>query len=371
MAKQNKVATNLQQDFTSAEQKQGRKNIAATNMQFRTGSTAYGPIYTSADTVLISDTTHSMNVEFADGSTATYEGLVPIPATGIAGQVLTVTDNVGNYGWKDRGPEFFKAVYDSTTYQEVVDAVDAGKVVILTQADGQFIGLYKYYNSSLVVFDRYYAQPSRGTEFWLSSSDVWSTHTVYTTDMDITAVYTRDRVGTNGLQSADLTYNPETYLAPQSWYDMSGTLVTDTMFTRYRTDKPEVVRFDYASEVAVDFETDPGNGVIVLEFQLNFYYREANSATYVTTDCKWAPKVVMVLSDFIQESGSTYYTSAWKSLNYSVTFDRRRFQAILDQYQNYADMGFGIGAKVTNLTYSGTTWLRQKVAHEQLNFFRH
>ena len=99
--KQMKVSCNLQQDFTSTEQAQARKNISATNMKFLTGSGAYGPIYTPADTVSVSDTTHSMYVDFGDGNLVQYEGLVPVAASGDLGKVLTVTNSVGGYGWQD------------------------------------------------------------------------------------------------------------------------------------------------------------------------------------------------------------------------------------------------------------------------------
>ena len=98
--KQNKLATNLQQDFTDAEKSQGRKNISATNMKFLTGSSAYGPVYTSADSVAVSDTTHSMYVDFGDGNLVQYEGLVPVAASGDLGKVLAVTDRVGGYSWE-------------------------------------------------------------------------------------------------------------------------------------------------------------------------------------------------------------------------------------------------------------------------------
>ena len=100
MAQQTKVSTNLQQDFTDNQQKQARKNISASNMKFLTSYSAYGPIYTTGDTILVSNTTHSLNVEFADGTAQQYAGLVPIAATGDSGKVLTVTDNVGTYGWQ-------------------------------------------------------------------------------------------------------------------------------------------------------------------------------------------------------------------------------------------------------------------------------
>lgn len=99
MAQQTKVSTNLQQDFTDNQQKQARKNISASNMKFLTGSSAYGPIYTTGDTILVSNTTHSLNVEFGDGTSQQYAGLVPIPASGDVDKVLAVTDANGEYAW--------------------------------------------------------------------------------------------------------------------------------------------------------------------------------------------------------------------------------------------------------------------------------
>lgn len=104
MAQQTKVSTNLQQDFTDNQQKQARKNIGASNVKFLTSYSAYGPIYTTGDTILVSNTTHSLNVEFGDGTSQQYAGLVPIPASGDVGKILAVTDANSGYGW-ERAPE--------------------------------------------------------------------------------------------------------------------------------------------------------------------------------------------------------------------------------------------------------------------------
>lgn len=100
MAQQTKVSTNLQQDFTTDQQKQARKNISASNVKFLTSYSAYGPIYTTGDTILVSNTTHSLNVEFGDGTSQQYAGLVPIPASGDVGKILTVTDTNSSYEWE-------------------------------------------------------------------------------------------------------------------------------------------------------------------------------------------------------------------------------------------------------------------------------
>lgn len=371
MAQQNKVAANIQQDFTAVQQSQARKNISATNMRFRTGSTAYGPVYSNADSVSVSDTTHSMYVDFGDGNMVQYEGLVPIAVSGDNGKVLTVTDDLGSYEWQNRGPAIFAAVYDQTTYQEIVDAAEAGKLVILVGSDGHFVGNYKYHTEHIVLFDRFYAQPQRGTEFIVTDEDIWSSNTIYPTDLSLTQVYTRDRVGTNALQSTIGSWIADSYTFTVPWFNMQGTEINEPLWTKFLTDRPEVIRYDYSSDMAVEFTTDPGSGIITLEFQLEWCYRPTGSAEYNTIVCNWAPKQVIVLRNFAQPVGSTHYLSDFTHIEYSLTFDRNRFQNFITNRGNYIDCFFRLGAKLGNISYTDYSWLEQKAAHAQYTFWRH
>ena len=371
MAQQTKVSANLQQDFSDNQQKQARKNISATNMRFRTGSTAYGPIYTSANTVSVSDTTHSLFVDFGDGNPVRYDGLVPTAASGDMGKVLAVTDSIGTYAWQDRGPIVFAAVYEHTTYQEIVDAVNAGKLVILIRDTGEFLANYKYYADNMVIFDRFYAQPQRGAEFYVTNEDVWSSNTIYPSDLSLTQVYTRDKIGSGDLQSTAGTWVADSYTFTVPWYNRQGSEINDGLWNKFLTDRPEVVRYDYSSDMAVEFSTNPGSGIITLELQLEWCYRPTGSAEYNTVVCDWAPKQVIVLRNLTQSQLNDYYLSDFTHIEYNVTFDRNIYQSYINNRGNYVDCFFRLGAKLGNITYTNYAWLKQKAAHAQYTFWRH
>ena len=90
MGKQNKVATNFQQDFTEEEKAQARANIGAasdssvTTIDKYTGSTAYGPVYTKVSKLRLGNG-GLINV-YIDSDGELYGIMPPVPE--VAGKVL-------------------------------------------------------------------------------------------------------------------------------------------------------------------------------------------------------------------------------------------------------------------------------------------
>ena len=97
--KQNYVATNLEQDFEESEKVQARENIEASKLKYLSGYNAYGPIYSRADTVLLSNTADRIFVQQPGGTQEPYAILPSIPVSTDVGKVLGVVDTVGNVGW--------------------------------------------------------------------------------------------------------------------------------------------------------------------------------------------------------------------------------------------------------------------------------
>lgn len=108
MSKQNKVATNLQQDFTDAEKQTARNNIGTNKCTYLSGSSQYGPIYSTAEEVTLSNTTNGIYVTPVSGSPELYGMSVPLTTsdgehiTANQDYVLSVDDPLTNtISWKD------------------------------------------------------------------------------------------------------------------------------------------------------------------------------------------------------------------------------------------------------------------------------
>lgn len=108
MSKQNKVATNLQQDFTDAEKQTARNNIGTNKFKYVNGGSAYGPSYATAEEVTISNTTNGIYVTQVSGSTELYGMFAPLTThdgehtTANQDYVLSVDDPLTNtISWKD------------------------------------------------------------------------------------------------------------------------------------------------------------------------------------------------------------------------------------------------------------------------------
>lgn len=94
--KQNKVATNLQQDFTNAEKTQARQNIEASKVAYVDALPGHQPISTTGDLYIVD---YESGKYFNDGS-GNISVAVPVPASGDTGKVLM--DTVMGPRWQDQ-----------------------------------------------------------------------------------------------------------------------------------------------------------------------------------------------------------------------------------------------------------------------------
>ena len=108
MSKQNKVATNLQQDFTDAEKQTARNNIGANRCEYLSGSGAHGPVYSTAEELSLSSTTNGIYVTPVSGSPELYGMFTPLTThdgehtTANQDYVLSVDNPLTNtISWKD------------------------------------------------------------------------------------------------------------------------------------------------------------------------------------------------------------------------------------------------------------------------------
>lgn len=351
--KLNKVCTNFEQDFTDIEKAMGRHNIDAVTLSINNNS--------------VSSVDLTDNIINIDNVTAGI--IVPCPAS--SDTFLHNGDNGLEWVYNN-SQELYLVRYGEATYQEIVNLVDTNKTVAVVDNTNQIMGLYKYYTEYLIVFDRFYAHPQRGIEIRVDTSNNWSIVTVYPTDLTVQQVYTRDNSGSNRIQSSLLEYNPDSYLNSTPWVNIQGLDVNQPIWSRFVADRPEVVRFDYSSDMAVEFDTDPGSGIITLELQLAWSYRPNGSGDYYTSICQWSPKQVITLRNITQNELTNNYLSDYNHIEYSTTFDRERFQDFVDNNSNYIDCYFTLAAKVNHLSgYSSYSWLNQTAAHQQYTFWKH
>lgn len=94
--KQNKVATNLQQDFTTAEKTQARHNIEASKIAYVDALPGHQPISTTGDLFIVD---YESGKYFNDG-TGNISVAVPVPASGDTGKVLM--DTIMGPRWKNQ-----------------------------------------------------------------------------------------------------------------------------------------------------------------------------------------------------------------------------------------------------------------------------
>lgn len=406
-----KVLANCEQGLTAEEKAQARSNIdaqasltAGDNIQIN-GSTisATDTTYTAGDHISITDnvisTTGTSNI------TTTTEGpdhvyTVPVDTLDInidslalsadstsvgylapyvqpnEKRVLTMPAHGTSPSW-EIATLFYPVVYQdpNVTYADVVAAVDQGYAPILVDSNGRFIANYKYYSGSIILFQGYNAQPMHMTEFWLKSDDTWESHQRDIFDTSILEVYTNDRVGSNFQQATmpNMDFSVTAYLNPGSgWKDHIGNPISGSMFDEFRSKKPELVRFDYSSDLAYVLDSAPaGTPTAVFTVRLEMYYRAAQNDPYTTVTLYWAPTVTIPFSNFteIPVSGGTAYISESKPFNYSVTFDRQRFESIVASSN---DVGFQLVGTISNITPPGTYHdLRQVAASAKWVFMDH
>lgn len=142
MSKQNKVATNLQQDFTTAEQAQARSNIGA-QAQLTAGSNI---TITDNNVVSAIDTTYQAGSGLdLTGNTFSVSDPIPEHDYTLANKVLTVKSN-GTIGWEDAqgGSSSDIGIYEVTVTKELT-GTDAK---IWRPTDGNYTLTETYINCS-------------------------------------------------------------------------------------------------------------------------------------------------------------------------------------------------------------------------------
>ena len=342
--KQNAVVTNFQQDFDADEKAMGRANIDA------------------ASTALV--TTDEKGLMSASDK-AKLDSIEPQQKSDwLADRGITEILNKPYIG-----KQFTAVVYDQTTFDELTAILAGGYNPILVDSSGNYMGQFKYASASLAIFERYHVQPMWMCEYRLTASG-WSTYTFYTTDMASPKVYTVDRVSTEFKQSAlpKMWFDVTSYLSATPW-QYQGADISGTMFDEIKSNKPQLMRFDYSSDLAYCVETLPaGTPTAVLTVELVMTVTPTQSGTPTDYVQDWAPKVVIPFTGFASD-GQGHYVSAEKPLNYSVTFDRQRFESIFDSAYY---VHFWLRGTVSNISLSDSYhWLRQVVAHSQYTMMSH
>ncbi len=345
--KQNAVVTNFEQDFAADEKAMGRHNIDA-------ASTA---LVTTDDAGLMSPT-----------DKAKLDGLEPQQkADWLADRGITEILNKPYIG-----KQFTAVVYEQDTFDDITAKLAGGYNLILIGTNGDFIGQYKYTNSTTAIFEGYHIQPMRFVEYWCTASG-WEMHTYYPTDTASPRVYTVDRVGTEYKQSnlPNMTFDVSSYFSSTHW-QYQGADISGAMFNEFVTRKPQFVRYDYSTDLVYLLRGAPvGTPTAVATIELVLSYASTQTSEYVDEVQEWAPKIVIPFSDFTDASGqgTTAYLSQQKPLNYSVTFDRQRFESLFASvYYAY----FWLRCTISNITPPGASHdLRQVAAHSQWTFYNH
>lgn len=342
MSKQNSVVTNIVQDFNESEKAMGRANLGISQTDW-----------------LQQDPTKQDYLknkpELAEVATSgDYNDLLNKPNIPALGYVLT------------------PVVYGVTTFDEVAGMITDGLHLVLVDSNGNLLGKYKYSTSSTHIFERFTnVQPLWFQEFFLTSSG-WEPHTFYATDTATPSVYTIDRVGASFKQSSlpKMDSDLSSYLSQTSslHWQHNGSDISGTMFDEFVREKPQSVRYDYSTDLALVLDGAPdGTPTAVLTVEMMMSRAASQGSQYVDTVCDFAPKIVIPFTGFEQSTNG--YLSCEKPLNFSVTFDRERFESLVeDSY----DLTFWLRGTLSNITPPGNSWwVRQVAAHSQWTFSNH
>lgn len=343
--KQNAVVTNIEQDFDADEKAMGRHNIDA------------------ASTALVTtDEAGLMSPE----DKAKLDGIEPQQKSDwLADRGITEILNKPYIG-----KQFTAVVYEQDTFDDINAKLAGGYNLILVGTNGNYIGQYKYTNSTTAIFEGYHIQPMRFVEYWCTA-DGWEMHTYYTTDTASPRVYTVDRVGTEYTQSnlPNMSFNISSYFASTHW-QYQGADISGAMFDEFRTRKPQFVRYDYSTDLVYLLRGVPvGTPTAVATVELVLSYAATQNSDYVDEVQDWAPKIVIPFTDFTDNGQGTAYLSQQKPLNYSVTFDRERYESVFESvYYAY----YWLRCTISNITPPSVSHdLRQVAAHSQFTFYNH
>lgn len=340
MSKQNSVVTNIVQDFNASEQAMARANIGWTNPDW---------LQTNAEAVDFIKNKPNLATVATSGDYRDLTNKPDIPSTSY---VLS------------------PVVYGVTTFDEVTGMIEDGMHLLLVDGNGNPLGRYKYSTSNMHLFERFpNVQPMWFQEFFLTSSG-WAPHTFYVTDTAAPRVYTVDRVGTEYKQSdlPKMSFDITSYFSSTHW-QYNGSDISGAMFNEFKTQKPQFVRYDYSTDLMYILRGAPaGTPTAVGTVELIMSRAETQDSPYVDEVQDWAPKIVIPFTDFA-DNGQGAYLSCQKPLNYSVTFDRERYESLFaSAYYAY----FWLRLTISNITPPGNSHdLRQVAAHSQYTFFSH
>ena len=131
MAKQNKVATNLAQDFDNTEKKQARTNIDASQIQYVNATPGHQPTSEVGDLFIVE---YESGKHFNDGN-GNIGVLVPEPASGTVGNVLQNTST--GVRWMNQ-----QELPDSIMWDPIKYGTGSGNTYMITTSDD--INRYNY-----------------------------------------------------------------------------------------------------------------------------------------------------------------------------------------------------------------------------------
>ena len=129
--KQNKVATNLQQDFTTAEKTQARQNIEASKVAYVDALPGHQPISTTGDLFIVD---YESGKYFNDGN-GNISVAVPVPASGDTGKILT--NSVIGPRWQDQ-----QELPDSIMWDPINNGTGSDRTYMCTHSNS--INNYNY-----------------------------------------------------------------------------------------------------------------------------------------------------------------------------------------------------------------------------------
>ena len=344
---QTKVATNFAQGYTLAEKAQARANIDAASTSVATHTN--DGLMSATDKLKLDTMGRQVRSDWLESEQSSPAFILNKPYV---------------------GKQYTAVVYEQDTFDDIAAKITAGYNLILVGSNGNYIGQYKYTTSNTAIFEGYHIQPLRFVEYWCTASG-WESHTYYTTDMASPRVYTVDRVGTEYQQSdlPKMSFNITSYFSSTHW-QYQGADISGAMFDEFVSRKPQLVRYDYSTDLVYLLRGAPaGTPTAVATVELVLSYAATQTSEYVDEVQDWAPKIVIPFTDFADSGQGTAYLSQRKPLNYSVTFDRQRFEALFASvYYAY----YWLRCTISNITPPGASHdLGQVAAHSQWTFYDH
>ena len=199
--------------------------------------------------------------------------------TGHGGEALLVNSSATGLEWGTPTAELFEAVYNTTTYADVTQAITAKKIVycrVPQSGSAVRMAFLAYVGNSTVEFQYYrskssrtYSAPTDEIYVYTVSSSGWTT-TVRNTDYQIVAGSGLSYTVTTG-NTPKLTLSAD----PQQQADWAETDSTDPSYIQNKPTIPSIQLFHHTQQVSIS----AGQYVTPETFNLNAYI-PANSKFY-------------------------------------------------------------------------------------------